>query len=79
MVPTFPSYLEAAAERPEGWRTDAVVDRYDPTGKVPLSYRYFNVPPVEDELDIAFEAKHEKPMEDIQRFLIAMTVSGDAA
>lgn len=76
-VSTFPSYAEAAAVRPDGWRTDAIVGEYDPETGDATAYRYFNVPPDMPDVEVAFEAKHDRPMEDMERFLIAMAASGD--
>ena len=76
-VATYPSFAEAAAERPDGWRTDAIVDKYDTESGAVLAYRYFNVPPEKLDVEVAFEAKHDRPMEDMERFLIAMAVTGD--
>lgn len=74
MVTTFPSSAEARAVCPDGWLVSAVVTRADEDLN-PLEYAYFNVPAetASDEmLTIGFEIREGKPMEDLQRYLIAM-------
>ncbi len=74
MIETYPSSGEARAECPEGWLVSAVVTKADEDLN-PLEYAYFNVPAEtapDKMLTIGFEIREGKPMEELQRYLIAM-------